>query len=80
SEHKTLSISWSHYLVMDNPGPLAALMFGFVMLVLLIFMFAFYFIGRSIKNKIISTIFIVLSTISLILIITFAFFIIHILQ
>ncbi len=65
---------------MDNPGPLAALLFGFVMLVLLIFMFAFYFIGRSIKNKIISTIFIVLSTISLILIITFAFFIIHILQ
>lgn len=65
---------------MDNPGPLAALMFGFVMLVLLFFMFAFYFIGRSIKNKIISTIFIVLSTISLILIITFAFFIIHILQ
>ncbi len=65
---------------MDNSGPLAALMFGFVMLVLLIFMFAFYFIGRSIQNKIISTIFIVLSTISLILIITFAFFIIHILQ
>ncbi len=49
---------------MDNPGPLAALMFCFVMLVLLFFVFAFYFIGRSIKNKIISTLFIVLSTIS----------------
>lgn len=36
---------------MSNPGPLAALMFGFVLIALLSLSLIFYLIGRTVKNR-----------------------------
>ena len=39
-------------MIMSNPGPLAALVYGFILIVLLSVSLILYSIGRTIKNEI----------------------------